>query len=77
MPMMGPSLGTKLKRAVRSVFDKTLLGRIINRLGGPPPGSPDYNVAANFISRPDDGFGRGDGQNIDPRLLLMMAQQRK
>ena len=77
MPMMGPSLRTRVGRGIRSVFDKTLLGRIINRLGGPPPGSPDYNVAANFISRPDDGFGRGDGQGVDPMLLYrrMMAQQ--
>jgi hypothetical protein len=59
MPITGPSLGTRFKRGVRTVFDKTILGKIINRLGGPPPGSPDYNVAANFISRPDDGFGRG------------------
>ena len=41
MPMMGPSLRTRVGRGIRSVFDKTLLGRIINRLGGPPPGSPD------------------------------------
>ena len=75
MPIMGPSLGTRFKRGVRTVFDKTLLGKIINRLGGPPPGSPDYNVTANFISRPDDGFGRGDGLGVDPRLILMRAQQ--
>ena len=41
MPMMGPSLRTRVGRGIRSVFDKTLLGRIINRLGGPPPGCPD------------------------------------
>ena len=49
MPMMGPSLRTRVGRGIRSVFDKTLLGRIINRLQGPPPGSTEYNVAANFI----------------------------
>ena len=60
MPMMGPSLRTRVGRGIRSVFDKTLLGRIINRLQGSPPGSPEYNMAANFISRPDIDFGGRD-----------------
>ena len=73
MPMMGPSLRTKVGRGIRSVFDKTLLGRIINRLQGPPPGSPEYNVAANFISRPDINFG-GRDETGNRLLFPMMAQ---
>jgi len=73
MPMMGPSLRTKIGRGIRSVFDKTLLGRIINRLQGPPPGNPEYNKAANFISRPDINFG-GRDETGNRLLFPMMAQ---
>ena len=73
MPMMGPSFKTRVGRGLRSIFDQTLLGRIINRARGAPPGSPDYNVAANFISRPDIDFGGRD--EMGNRFLFpMMAQ---
>ena len=75
MPMTGPSFKTKAGRMARSIFDKLLIGRAFNRLQGPPPGSPDYNVAANFISRPDIDFGGRD--EMGNRLLYqqMMAQE--